>query len=231
MGSSKWSMAGALVCLCAVLMIHGATHAEAAAVECEICNRVAGVVEGVLLKNATKTNTFQKVAAALCAHLPEPYMQTCKDAASRLNSDVYKCMIQEAQFGTLCSDSAVALCKASRGASFYTDIKCDAFEAEPLACAACEFSISGLQQYVNDTSRMIVRASTDDICKFHFPTPEDGQMCQVIMKGFGEVMLRTLVRRLDAADFCCGIGLCQSNDNEMKWIAEGGKTGRKFETP
>ena len=65
----------------AVVALVGVQGAE---VECEICTRVAGVVEGVLLKNATTTNTFQRVAAALCLHLPEDMI----DTVGRLRSPV-----------------------------------------------------------------------------------------------------------------------------------------------
>ena len=92
-------------------------------------------------------------------------------------------------------------------------------------CSACEFAIGGLQQYVNDTSALIVRASARDICNYHMDTAEEKKMCHVMLRGFGQAMLRVLASRLDAADFCCGLGLCHALANELAWVAPSTSSG------
>lgn len=185
-----------------------------AAVECEVCTRVTQVIEGVLLRNATETDTFQKVSSALCVHLPTDLMPVCRKSASMLDKDIFKCLIYELNFGSLCSDPGVALCRAARP-SVADPSMCVGMGADVQACAACEFAVSGLQQYVNDTSTMIVKSSAEDVCAFHFKSSESKQMCRAMMSTYGDVMLRLLAHRLDAGDFCCGIGLCHSTTNKI----------------
>lgn len=149
---------------------------------------------------------------------------------SNLSPDVFRCMIQEADFRTLCSDPTVALCKAP-SEPFNAEVTCHGMLPSVPSCAACKFAISGLQQYVNDTSTRMVQSIGTDICRFHFSRNDMAQMvrarrlfrpapcraradrarapqCRVVMTSFGDVMLRVLASRVDSEDFCCELGLC-----------------------
>jgi hypothetical protein len=192
----------------------GAEAQAKAAVECEVCTRVTQVIEGVLLRNATETDTFQKVSSALCVHLPTDLVPVCRKGTSMLDTGVFKCLIHELNFGSLCSDPGVALCRAARP-SVADPSQCVGMGSNVQACAGCEFAVSGLQQYVNDTSTLIVKSSAEDLCGFHFKTSEAQQMCRAMTATYGDVMLRLLAHRLDAGDFCCGIGLCHTTTNKL----------------
>jgi len=212
-----------LRCLLAAFFV---TSSNAASVECDICTTTAVIVENVLLHNATAGNTFQNAAAALCAHIPREMSSTCQEATARINNKIFECLIQELHIGSICSDPHVDLCRAGRK-SLAASAECEGFQPSPLGCAACEFAVSGLQQYVNDTSTLIVKAVKQDICNYHFEEAAKQQMCGVLMAGFGDVALRVLAARLDAADFCCGIGLCEAVSSKDGWV----KGPADFEAP
>lgn len=186
-------------------------------VECDVCTTTSIVVENVLLHNATASNTFQDASAALCANVPREMREVCQDATARLNSKVFECLIHRLEFHSICSDPFVDLCVASRTTTADSD-GCAGFEPDALGCAACEFAVSGLQQYVNDTSTMIVKAVRDDICRYHFEEEHQQEQCDVVLTGFGDVALRVLASRLDAAEFCCGLGLCEAVSGKRSWI-------------
>ena len=155
-------------------------HAVQGTVECNVCTTSAAVIENVLLHNATASNTFQDAAAALCAHIPREMSTTCEEATARINNKVFDCLVKQLEIGTICADPHIDLCVAGR-VSNAADTECEvllcnrhapvsrpsthrmlppcpqAFDPDPLACAACEFAVSGLQQYVNDTSTLIVK--------------------------------------------------------------------------
>ena len=206
-------------------------------VKCDICSTTSIVVENVLLHNATAGFTFQNAAAALCANVPREMRETvrmkcqnitqrnhkfinilqCESATARLNGKVFECLVKQLEFGSICSDPFVDLCVAER-TPFATDNTCEGFDPDPMACAACEFAVGGLQQYVNDTSTEIVKAVRQDICHYHFKEEHQQEECDVTFAAFGDVALRVLASRLDAAEFCCGLGLCESVSSSENWI-------------
>ncbi len=141
----------------------------------------------------------------------------CQSATARLNGKVFECLVKQLEFGSICSDPFVDLCVAER-TPFATDKTCEGFDPDPMACAACEFAVSGLQQYVNDTSTEIVKAVRQDICHYHFKEEHQQEECDVTFAAFGDVALRVLASRLDAAEFCCGLGLCESVSSSENWI-------------
>ena len=185
--------------------------------ECEVCTKTAIVVEQVLMHNATSGHTFQNAAALLCAHVPREMADTCRTATARLNNKIFECLIKKLEISSVCADEHIDLCITERVSS-ETDAACDAFDPDPLGCAACEFAVSGLQQYVNDTSSLIVKAVRDDVCNFHFKEPQKQEECSVVLTGFGDVALRVLASRLDAAEFCCDLGLCEAVSAKKEWI-------------
>lgn len=141
----------------------------------------------------------------------------CQSATARLNGKVFECLVKQLEFGSICSDPFVDLCVAER-TPIATDKTCEGFDPDPMACAACEFAVSGLQQYVNDTSTEIVKAVRQDICHYHFKEEHQQEECDVTFAAFGDVALRVLASRLDAAEFCCGLGLCESVSSSENWI-------------
>ena len=88
---------------------------------------------------------------------------------------MFKCLIQEADFRTVCNDPSVALCKTPT-APFLARESCHSMAPSPRQCASCRYTVSALQQYVNDTSLQIVQTSGSEICRFHFRTEEMKQM-------------------------------------------------------
>lgn len=138
-------------------------------------------------------------------------------ATARLNGKVFECLVKQLEIGSVCASPYIDLCVAER-APITVDAACESFDPDPLACAACEFSVSGLQQYVNDTSALIVKAVKNDVCNFHFREPQKQEECQVLMTGFGDAALRVLASRLDAAEFCCGLGFCEAVTAKKTWV-------------
>lgn len=59
-----------------------AVAAHARELECEVCRKVAMVVESVLVRNATATSTFNQVATALCEHMPVDLEETVRSGGA-----------------------------------------------------------------------------------------------------------------------------------------------------
>lgn len=131
--------------------------------ECDMCTRVTQIVEGTLMKNATATETFQRVAQALCIHLPENVIPICRQGAHLLTTPVFKCMVQAVEFGSICNDSSIKLCFAERPSTQDPSLKCSSMQPSVLSCAACEFAISSLQQYVASATDIIAKGARTDV--------------------------------------------------------------------
>jgi len=181
---------------------------------CEVCQKVTLVVETVLRYNASKSTMFQTMGATLCKYLPPEDQHLCDLANRQLHKDVFECMIKAANLHTLCGDEAVELCQArARRPALESKVDCSDrhLMPDPHGCAACEFAIASLQQYVSETTSEIVHASIRDICDVHFSAEADkasNKSCKTTLLAFGPMLLKLATARIDASELCCGIGLC-----------------------
>lgn len=181
---------------------------------CEVCQKVTLVVETVLRFNASHSAMFQNMGATLCKYLPPDDQQLCEMANRQLHKDVFECMIKSANLHTLCGDQAVELCQASaRRPPLSSKIDCSDRHLlpDPHGCAACEFSIASMQQYVSEATSEIIHASIRDICDVHFPASQDTtshKSCKTTLLAFGPMLIKLATARVDASQVCCGIGLC-----------------------
>lgn len=201
----------ALVCLFSV------QNAQAAAgSECDVCRIVSDAVERVLVLNSTTTQTFQNVAQRLCLFLPAELKHTCQDSIRQLPTGLYRCMVQAVGMNSICSDPSVGLCKVP--VHPLTRVKCTGMPAYQHTCAACKFTVGGLEHYMVHSIKESLKAA-HGICVVRFQDPLEQKKCHALVDTQGETLLRTMVSRVDAEDFCCDVGVCERTPLFVKKIA------------
>lgn len=192
------------------------TPVSAAGSECEVCRIVSDAVERVLVLNSTTTQTFQGVASRLCLFLPSDLKHTCQDSIRQLPVGLYRCMVQAVGMNSICSDPSVGLCKVP--VHPLTRVKCTNMPAYQHTCAACKFVVGGLEHYMINSMKESLKAA-HGICVVRFQDPVEQKKCHSLLDTQGELLLRTMVSRVDAEDFCCDTGICERTPLFVKKIA------------
>lgn len=205
-----------VVAVLAVAFSSLSTPATAAGSECEVCRIVSDAVERVLVLNSTTTQTFQGVASRLCLFLPSDLKHTCQDSIRQLPVGLYRCMVQAIGMNSICSDPSVGLCKVP--VHPLTRVKCTNMPAYQHTCAACKFVVGGLEHYMVNSMKESLKAA-HGICVVRFQDPVEQKKCHSLLDTQGELLLRTMVSRVDAEDFCCDTGICERTPLFVKKIA------------
>ena len=205
-----------VVLLSLICLFASVNSSLAAGSECEVCRVVSDAVERVLVLNSTTTQSYQKVASKLCLYLPSELKHSCQDSIRQLPVGLYRCMVQAIGMNSICSDPSVGLCKVP--VHPLTRVQCTGMPAYQHTCAACKFVVGGMEHYMAHAVPEALKAA-HGICVVRFQDPLEQKKCHSLLDTQGELLLRTMISRVDAEDFCCGTGICERTPLFVKKIA------------
>ena len=158
--------------------------------------------------NSTNTDSsYARVAQRLCNFLPEDLKHTCEDSVHQLPSSVYRCAVQEVRLNTICSDPAVGMCKTPYKP--LAPVSCKDLPEATHTCAACKFVVGGLSHYALSSMDQMV-STVKSVCMVRFRDEVGRKLCEKFVEEEGENVLRVVVSRIDAQEFCCAAGICQT---------------------
>ena len=205
-----------LLAVFAAILLVASVNSSPTGSECEVCRVVSDAVERVLVLNSTTTQSYQHVASKLCLFLPTELKHSCQDSIRQLPVGLYRCMVQAIGMNSICSDPSVGLCKVP--VHPLTRVKCTGMPAYQHTCAACKFVVGGLEHYMAHAIPESLKAA-HGICIVRFQDPLEQKKCHSLLDTQGELLIRTMVSRVDAEDFCCGTGICERTPLFVKKIA------------
>lgn len=210
-----------MLVLVSVVLLSWSAPVSSNDVNCEVCRAVSDAVERVLVLNSTSSDTYGSVARRLCNYLPSDLRHTCEDSIRQLPQSIYRCMVQEANLNTICSDPDIGICKVPTRP--LTRVRCQHLDGYVHTCAACKFVVGGIEHYALSSLDDVVQ-SLKGICMVRFRNSVDLQQCEAFIQDTGAAMIRVVTSRIDAQDFCCSSGICDNPPMMVKKIAP-----RKFD--
>ena len=200
-------MAHSMVAFLAIVMCVLVVPSVQTDIECDMCRKVTDIVERVLVMNSTDDGSFRHISKKMCMYLPANLGHTCTEGVRKLDPAVFRCMIQELELHTVCSDPVIGLCRAP--ARPLGRVRCSGMEGDPFLCSSCKFVAGGMRTF-SQVDMADTLASIRGICEFHFSDEASQKKCDVLVKLQGERIVKLLTKRFDAEDFCCDMGLCRN---------------------